>query len=82
MTMLNKIFYFKSLLQLPEDGVRKQMKNEIFEYYFELENGNFQFLEKHHSNEEIKNKIDLVIHKMIMHEHEDELWNIIEEYIN
>ena len=82
MTTTQKIFYFKSLLLLSEDGIRKQMKNEIFKYYFEFENGSFQFLVKLHSREEIENKLDLVIHKIIMHEHEDEIWNIIEEYIN
>lgn len=82
MTFLNKISYFKLLLQLPETGIRKEKKQEIFEYYFDLENGSFQFLENHNSKEEIEMRLDLVIHKLIMHEHEDEIWEIIEEYIN
>jgi hypothetical protein len=82
MNNFQKIFYFKSLLQLPEEGIRKQMKQEIFDYFFDLENGSFQFLGELHSREEIENKLDLVIHKIIMHEHEDEIWNILEEYIN
>lgn len=50
-------------------------------YIFELENGNLEFLEKLHSEIEIQNKVDLLVSKMVMHEDEDGLFNIIENYI-
>lgn len=56
------------------------MKDEIYLYFFELENSSFDFLEKLNLEEEIKNKIDFLVSKMMKHQHEDGLFNIIENY--
>ena len=58
------------------------MKNEIFYYYFYLVyDPEFNFLNLLNSEKEIHDKVDLVVRKMMMHEQEDGLQNIIEEYL-
>lgn len=82
MSHTHKIAYFKSLLETQEHGYRQKIKYEIYSYYFELENGSFDFLIKLKTDHDIETRLDIVIHKMIMYEHEDGLWDIMEEYFN
>lgn len=77
LTINQKIKYFEEYLINNSNC----MKDELHLYFFELENGNLEFLEKLHSEIEIQNKVDLLVSKMVMHEDEDGLFNIIENYI-
>lgn len=77
LTIKQKIKYFEEYLLDNSNW----MKEELYLYFFELENGNFKFLEHLNSKTEIENKINFLISKMAMHEHEDSLFNIIESYI-
>lgn len=77
LTIKQKVKYFEEYLLDNSDW----MKDELYLYFFELENGNFEFLEHLNSKTEIENKINLLVSKMAMHEHEDSLFNIIESYI-
>lgn len=77
--MLNleeKIKIFKTYLEADKIGYGNEMKNEIYFCFFENE-WDFTFLNKLNSKEEIINKIELVVSRMILHEHEDELENIM-----
>ncbi|MBN2892745.1 MAG: hypothetical protein JXL97_12830 [Bacteroidales bacterium] len=58
------------------------MANELHLYFFELENGKFDFLNELNSTHEIENRIDYIVRMMLKHDHEDGLYNIIENYIN
>ena len=78
LTLEQKIAYFQKYLL--DNSNECCMKDEIYLYFFELENSSFDFLEKLNFEEEIKNKIDFLVSKMMKHEHEDGLFNIIENY--
>jgi hypothetical protein len=52
------------------------MKAELDIFFFENEFP-LDFLNDFNSEKEIQNKIDVIIHQMIMHEDEDELQEII-----
>ena len=56
------------------------MREELFFYFFEL-NIDTSFLDALSTEEEIKIKVDLLVSKMILHEHQDGLKNIIENYL-
>jgi hypothetical protein len=71
-----KIDIFKTYLEEVKTGYGNEMKDEIYFCFFENE-WNFNFLNKLATKEEIVNKIELVVSKMILHEHEDELENIM-----
>ncbi len=82
--MLNietKIKYFQEYLLDTDASYHAQMKEEIYLYFFELENGNFSFLDSLKTKSDIEHKVDFLVSKMIMHEHEDGLYTIIENYI-
>jgi len=76
-----KISYFEQCLQNTNTNYYDKMKEEIHLYFFEMENGTFDFLESLHTQLEIENKVNFLVSKMVMHEHEDGLHNIIENYI-
>ncbi len=82
MSLLHKISFFKSLLEKQEYGYRQEIKQEIYSNYFELKNGSFDFLKNLNTDQDIETRLDLVIHKMIMHEHEDGLLDIMEVYLS
>ena len=77
LTLEQKINYFENALSCKND----YMKDELHLYFFELQNSNFDFLNKLHSYREIDEKIRLIVSKMYLHEHEDGLENIIENYL-
>ena len=72
-----KISIFEELLK-SQDYIYAE---EMYIYFFTLEQGNFSFLEKLNSIEEIKNKVDFVLAKIAKHEHQDSISNIIENYM-
>lgn len=81
--MLNKeekINIFKIYLDTKNTSYSDVMKNELYFYFFENENS-LDFLNILLSKNDIINKVDTLITKMIMHEHEDGLDNIIINYL-
>lgn len=72
-----KIKIFEELLE-SQDYIYVE---EMYIYFFTLEQGDFSFLEKLNSIEEIKKKVDFVLAKIAKHEHQDCISNIIENYI-
>lgn len=54
------------------DGMKVELDIFFFENQFPLD-----FLNDLNTEKEIQNKIDVIIHQMIMHEHEEELQEII-----
>ena len=54
---------------------------EMYIYFFTLEQGEFSFLDKLNNLEEIDKRIKLVLSKIAKHQHEDCIPNIIENYI-
>lgn len=77
LTFEEKIKYFEKCLQDSDD----YLMDELHLYFFELENGSFDFLHTLNFYTDIEDKIRFIISKMIMHEHEDGLFNIIENYL-
>ncbi len=78
----NKISYFKEYLSVKNNNYGDEMKAEIYFNLFELGNeSDFMFLEKLNTKKEIEYKIEILVSKMILHEHEDSLNNIIVNYI-
>ncbi len=79
--MLNsqqKIAYFKQYLSTKNDNFGDEMKEEIAFYY--ENNKDFVFLENLNSCQQIIEKVEFLVSKMILHEHEDGLQNIIQNY--
>lgn len=56
------------------------MKVQLSFHFFDLEKDK-SFLDHLNSEDEIRDKIDFLVSKMILHEHEDGLNSIIENYI-
>ncbi len=87
--MLNieeKINYLKDYLLSKKCNYGDVMKDEIYLYLFGLQEdsydaNNFSFLDKLKTIKEIEVKLDFVVSKMILHEEEDGLCNIIEEFL-
>jgi hypothetical protein len=77
LTLNKKIDYFEQYL-LNCNGF---MEEELHIYFFELENGSFDFLNQLNSKPEIEDKIDYLVRMMLKHDHEDGLHNIIENYL-
>ena len=77
--MLNieeKIEIFKTYLEEEKGNFGDQMKNEIHFCFFKNE-WDFEFLKDLNAKEDIETKIEQVVSRMILHEHEDDLENII-----
>jgi hypothetical protein len=73
-----KIKIFEELLELDNSNYAEEM----YIYFFTLEQGDFDFLNKLASLEEIDKRVKFVLAKIAKHEHEDCISNIIENYIN
>ena len=71
-----KIELFKSYLEQKNNDYRDIMKNEIYFYFFENQ-GDLSFLNDINTIEAIENKIEQVVSRMILHEDDDDLINII-----
>lgn len=80
LTKSQKIAMFKECLELKNGSYGDKMKEELFFHFFELEN-DFSFLKKLNSQDEIYNRVDFIIGKLVMHEDESSLKMIIENYI-
>jgi hypothetical protein len=76
LTFEEKIKIFKTFLEEKQGSYADKMKDEIYFYFFENE-WDFKFLNNLNSIEEIENKIEFVVVKMIMNEHLDGLENIM-----
>lgn len=74
-----KINFLEKTLLLRNESYGDFMKDEIYFYFFENEQG-FKFLNNLNSKKEIEIKVDFLVSKMIIHEHEEGLYAIIEEY--
>ncbi len=77
LTLEEKIEIFKTELLSKNESYANTMKEEIYFFFFENEYP-FDFLNDLNSVEAIQNKVNVIIHKMIMHEDEEELRDIIE----
>jgi hypothetical protein len=77
LTLEEKIEIFKTELLSKNESYADTMKEEIYFFFFENEYP-FDFLNDLNSVEAIQNKVNVIIHKMIMHEDEEELRDIIE----
>ena len=75
-----KIAAFEAFLAVKYESYGDEMRDEIKNYYAENES-ELSFLDKLKTKDEIENKINFVVSKMILHEHEDSLQNIIVNYI-
>lgn len=73
----------KNYLQSEDGSYRDNMKEEILFYLFEMCDGELDHLGSLFvlSWNELHKRIDLTISKMILHEHESGLYEIIEEYL-
>lgn len=75
-----KIDILKSSLSVRYESYGDVMRDEIKDYFAENQN-ELSFLDKLKTVEEIEHKVDFIVGKMILHEHEDSLQNIIINYI-
>jgi hypothetical protein len=74
-----KINHLKQYLAIKNDNYGDKMKDEIFDYFDNI--ADFSFLDNLNSVQDIENKIELIVSKMILNEHQDGLKNIIQNYI-
>lgn len=75
-----KILIFKEYLDKKNNSYSDVMKDELYFYFFINEN-NVDFLNILLIKSEVIFKVDTLIGKMIMHEDEDGLSSIIENYV-
>lgn len=75
-----KIAAFEASLSVRHESYGDMMRDEIKNYYADNKS-ELSFLDKLKTKEEIENKVNFVVSKMILHEHQDSLQNIIENYI-
>jgi hypothetical protein len=68
--------YFEKILEAKNDYLRE----ELYLYFFTLEQGNFDFLHNCNNYNDIEQKTNYLISKIAKHEHEDCISNIIESY--
>ena len=81
LTENEKVSILKDKLLHQSNNYSDVMKTEIYSYFFDLENGNIaEFLNKFSTKENIESHIDFLVSKMILHENEEGLFSIIEEY--
>lgn len=80
LSKIEKINLFKSYLAVRYESYGDVMRDEIRDYFTENKSG-LSFLDKLKNVEEIERKVNFIVSKMILHEHEDSLQNIIVNYI-
>lgn len=80
LSKIEKINLFKSYLAVRYESYGDVMRDEIRDYFTENKSG-LSFLDKLKNVEEIERKVNFIVSKMILHEHEDSLQNIIINYI-
>jgi hypothetical protein len=81
LTIEEKKSIFEKSLCEKNQGYGSQVREEIHYYFFQLENFNFEFLNELNTEIEIKQKVEFIVSKIIMHEHEEGINTIIESYI-
>jgi hypothetical protein len=67
----------KSYIETTNGSYADQMKAELDIFFFENQFP-LDFLNEMNTEKEIQNKTDVIIHQMIMHQHEEELQEIIQ----
>lgn len=75
-----KIDILKTSLSLRYESYGDLMRDEISDYFAENQN-ELSFLDTLKTAKEVQNKVNFIVSKMILHEHEDSLQNIIVNYI-
>lgn len=85
LTIHEKIDFFEQDLSTQNASYADTIKDEIYDYFFERMGNstdieNFSFLNLLVSKEEIENKINFIVSKIIMHEHHAGIEDLIEEY--
>ena len=75
-----KISFLEEYLSLKNNNYGDIIKDELNFYFFENQH-NLNFLNSLNTRDEIENKIDSLVSKIIMHEHEDGINEIIEYYL-
>lgn len=75
-----KIEYFKNYVKAKNNNYGDVMKDKIYFHFFENESS-FDFLNKLGVEEDIEKKVEFLVSKMIMNEHQDGLTNIIYDYV-
>jgi hypothetical protein len=76
----DKIEFFRKCLNLRNGSYGDYMKEELMFYFFEAGNDK-DFLGRLDSEDEISIKVEFLVSKMIMHEHEYGLHSIIDSYV-
>ncbi|MBL7898507.1 MAG: hypothetical protein JNJ99_08235 [Crocinitomicaceae bacterium] len=77
-----KIKLFKYLLLEEKSNYADVIREDIYFYFFESENDpEFKFLDKMDDAESISKKLDFVVSKIIMHEDDDRVEELIWEYL-
>jgi primosomal protein N'' len=76
----DKVRLFEKSLCEKNNSYADVMKDEVHFYFFELEN-NLDFLKELKSEDEIRNKVDFLVSKLIMKEDEDGIHNLIRYYV-
>jgi len=77
----DKVLILEKYLLIKEDSYADLMKDELYFYFF-INAVECNFLKTLFDKKDIINKIDFVISKMILHEHEDSTDQIIENYLS
>lgn len=80
LTFEEKNEWFKTQLTIKNNNYGDEIKDEIYFYFFENEN-RLDFLNELESKVQIENKLEFLVSKIIIHEHEDGLTNIIHNYL-
>lgn len=76
-----KIEYLKHYLSLKNGNYGDTIKTDIYFELFDLQNFSFDFLIKLKTKKEIENKIEFIVSKLILNEHQDGFKNILHEYL-
>jgi len=87
LTIEEKIKNFEDLLNTPNGSYADNIKADIHEYLFLIkgnnsDTNNFHFLNPLDSKNEIEKKLDMIVSKVIMHEHHAGIEDIIEDIIS
>lgn len=84
LTLKEKQLYFKDYLLVQNGSYADKVKDSIYDYFFEFkeeELSNFIFLDRFEDTKDIKNKIEFLVSKIILHEDDDSFENLLHEYI-
>ncbi len=87
LTIEEKIRLFESFINIKNGSYSDNIKDDIYEYLFLIkgissDTNNFNFLNPLNSKNEIEKKIDMIVSKIIMHEHHAGIEDIIEDAIS